>query len=209
MNYDATSARRDKRRQAMLDAAAELFSEKGFEATTLSEIVARSGGSLSTLYELFGSKAGLLVAMVGDRCAQIATVIDGAAVAGLVPADALRRIGRYLFDQLIHTNGIGLLRIVIAESPRQPELGRLFYEAGPVAGRRAMGRYLASESRRGTLCIDDPEAAAVYFFHMLVGDLQMRALCGLPALGEGAEAHIERTVAAFMRLYAAPGPASS
>lgn len=205
----ATGTRRDKRRQAMLDAAAALFSEKGYEATTLSEVVARSGGSLSTLYELFGSKAGLLVAMVGERCGHIAAVIDGVAVAGRSPADALREIGRYLLDQLTHTDSIGLLRIVIAESPRQPELGRLFFEAGPTAGRRIMGSYLAGESRRGTLCIDNPEAAAVYFFHMLLGDLQMRALCALPvADGAEAEAHIERTVAAFMRLYAAPATTS-
>ena len=190
----------------MLDAAAELFSEKGYEATTLSEIVARSGGSLTTLYELFGSKAGLLVAMVGERCGHIAAVIDGVALGGRAPEEALSEIARYLL-KLTNSDAIGLLRIVIAVSPRQPELGRLFYEAGPLAGRRIMGRYLAAEARRGALCIDDPEAAAVDFFQMLLGDLQMRALCALPVAADGAEAeaHIERTVAAFMRLYSSAG----
>jgi AcrR family transcriptional regulator len=201
----ATGTRRDKRRQAMLDAAAGLFSEKGYEATTLSEVVARSGGSLSTLYELFGSKAGLLVAMVAERCQRLTAVISDVAVAGLPLEAALGEIGRYGLSLLTNADSIGLLRIVIAESPRQPELGRLFYEAGPAAGRRILGRYLADEAERGALVIDDPEAAAIYFSQMLLGDLQMRALCALPvAEGDEADAHIARTVAAFMRLYAAP-----
>lgn len=187
----------------MLDAAGEVFSEKGYEAATLSEVVARSGGSLSTLYELFGSKAGLLAAMVSERCERISTVIDEAAVAEREPVEALREIGRYLLAQLTDPDGIALLRIVIAEAGRQPELGRLFYEAGPSAGRRTMGRYLATLAKRGTLALDDPEQAGLYFFHMLLGDLQMRRLCGVPvADGAAAEAHIERTVEAFLRLYA-------
>lgn len=187
----------------MLDAAGALFSEKGYEAATLAEVVARSGGSLSTLYELFGSKAGLLVAMVHERCGRIATVIDGATLAGDEPATALRDIGRYLRTQLIDPDGIALLRIVIAESPRQPDLGPLFYEAGPAAGRRTMGRYLADQAKRGMLSIDDPEIAAVYFFNMLLGDVQMRMLCALPIdRGAAAERHIDRVVDAFMRLYA-------
>lgn len=202
MIIDATATRRDKRRQAMLDAAAALFSEKGYEAATLSEVVARSGGSLATLYELFGSKAGLLAAMVAERCARIAAVIDGAALSGQEPGAALREIGRFLLGQLTERDGIDLLRIVIAEVPRQPELGRLFYEAGPAAGRRTMGRYLAAQAARGALSIEDSEGAAVQLFHMLLGDLQMRLLCGLPIPVEEAEAHIDRTVAAFMRLYA-------
>lgn len=205
MKQDAANTRRDKRRTAMLDAAGALFSEKGYEATTLSEVVARSGGSLSTLYELFGSKAGLLAAMVGARCERISTVIDGAAVSGQEPVEALREIARYLMSQLVDPDGIALLRIVIAESGRQPELGRLFYEAGPQAGRRTMGRYLAVLASRGALALDDPEQAGTFFFHMLLGDLQMRMLCGVPvADGAEADAHIERTVGAFMRLYA-PG----
>lgn len=189
----------------MLDAAAELFAEKGYEAATLSDVVARSGGSMSTLYELFGSKAGLLAAMVGERCSRIATVIDGATLSGREPAEALRQIGRFLMDQLNDSDGIALLRIVIAESSRQPELGRRFYEAGPASGRRTMGRYLAAQVARGALEIENCEVAGLFFFHMLLGDMQMRSLCALPNPDRSeVDAHIDRTVDAFMRLYATP-----
>ena len=47
------------RRRAILDAAAALFLERGFADTSVGDVVKRSGGSLATLYSLFGSKEGL------------------------------------------------------------------------------------------------------------------------------------------------------
>ena len=52
--------KREARRDAMLDAALELFLERGYGAISLTDVVKRSGGSLATLYELFGGKLGLL-----------------------------------------------------------------------------------------------------------------------------------------------------
>ena len=51
------------RHEAILDAAETLFIEQGYDRTSLAEIVRRSGGSLATLYELFGNKQGLLHAI--------------------------------------------------------------------------------------------------------------------------------------------------
>src|SRR5262245_3793367 len=55
-------SRGEARRQAMLQAAGELFLEHGFEGTSVSDVVKRSGGSLATLYAWFGSKEGLFEA---------------------------------------------------------------------------------------------------------------------------------------------------
>ncbi|RYD43145.1 MAG: TetR/AcrR family transcriptional regulator, partial [Sphingomonadales bacterium] len=49
---------RERRQSAILDAAESLFLEQGYERTSLAEIVKTSGGSLATLYELFGNKQG-------------------------------------------------------------------------------------------------------------------------------------------------------
>lgn len=47
-------------RQALIDAATELFSRQGFKATTLEEIAAAAGCSRSAIRREFGGKAGLL-----------------------------------------------------------------------------------------------------------------------------------------------------
>ncbi|MFC3710949.1 TetR/AcrR family transcriptional regulator [Sphingoaurantiacus capsulatus] len=186
----------------MLDAAGEVFSEKGFEAATLAEVVARSGGSLSTLYELFGNKSGLLAATVGERCERFSNVIEGATFSRDDPRTILCEVGRYLLDQMTQPDGIALMRIIIAESPRHPELGRQFYESGPETGRRTMARFLSRLTERGLLDVDHPETAAVHFFHMLVGELQIRLLCALAIDGYATQEHLDRTVDAFLRLYA-------
>ena len=58
--------RGEARRRALLDAAARLFVTKGFEKTTLRDLVEAAGGSRATIYELFGDKAGLFRAMMEE-----------------------------------------------------------------------------------------------------------------------------------------------
>lgn len=199
--HDAADTRRDKRRRAILDAAQTLFLEKGYGATTLGDIVALSGGSLATLYELFGSKPGLLVAIVTERCSIVSPLIECVTHAGVEPREGLHFIACRLIEQLSDDASIALLRIVAAETPRLPEIGQLFYDAGPRTAQRTMARYLAGHAAQGTLSIDDPEEAAAMFFSMLVGDRHLRLLCGLPA-GEDGARHVDRTVNTFLRLYA-------
>src|SRR3546814_14932985 len=62
------SSPRERRQSAILDAAESLFLEQGYERTSLAEIVKRSGGSLATLYELFGKKQGLVPAIAARWC---------------------------------------------------------------------------------------------------------------------------------------------
>ena len=52
-----------RRRSAIVDAAETLFIEQGYDRTGLADIVRRSGGSLATLYDMFGNKQGLLHAI--------------------------------------------------------------------------------------------------------------------------------------------------
>lgn len=55
--------RTEAKRDAILEAAAEVFLEAGFEGASMSQIAARAGGSKRTLYGYFPSKEELFVAM--------------------------------------------------------------------------------------------------------------------------------------------------
>ncbi len=55
---------------ALLDAAAATFSEKGYEAATMTQIALRAGASIGSLYQFFPSKealAGAMLARYGER----------------------------------------------------------------------------------------------------------------------------------------------
>src|SRR5918993_1503260 len=127
--------KREIRREAILEAARDLFLEKGYEATTLNDIVGRSGGSLATLYEMFEGKPGLLRALVGDRCAQISEAIDRAVSADQPPRQALRQIAEYIFKKITAPKARGWWR---GGAP-QPERGRILYEGGPANGQAKVG----------------------------------------------------------------------
>ena len=53
-----------RRRHAILTAAADVFILHGYEGTTLDMIIEQSGGSRSTLYTSFGGKEPLFLAVI-------------------------------------------------------------------------------------------------------------------------------------------------
>jgi len=56
-----------RNRRAVLDAAAQLFRERGAETVTMDEIAAAAGVGKGTLFRRFGDKAGLAMAVLDDR----------------------------------------------------------------------------------------------------------------------------------------------
>src|SRR6516164_4508595 len=58
--------RTEARRTAILQAAAELFQEKGYERASINELVRRCGGSKQTVYGYFPSKEALFMAVVQE-----------------------------------------------------------------------------------------------------------------------------------------------
>ena len=61
----APSRRRGHERvAALLSAASDCFVEKGFDATTMTEIAARAGASIGSLYQFFPTKEALAEALI-------------------------------------------------------------------------------------------------------------------------------------------------
>ncbi|MCW2885672.1 MAG: hypothetical protein QOE54_3905 [Streptosporangiaceae bacterium] len=56
-------ARADATRRALLDAAQEIFADRGYPDAGIAEIVERSGISVGSLYHHYGGKAGLYLAL--------------------------------------------------------------------------------------------------------------------------------------------------
>jgi AcrR family transcriptional regulator len=80
---------------ALIDAGAELFAEKGYEATTMTEIASRAGAAIGSLYQFFPSKEALAEALF-NRFAERA-----AAAFARVEERAPGRSARELADLLI------------------------------------------------------------------------------------------------------------
>jgi TetR/AcrR family transcriptional repressor of mexJK operon len=195
--------RRERRRDAILDAARALFLEQGYDAVSLSDVVARSGGSLSTLYALFGNKRGLLKAVMQTQFERDMRELDAIIGRGSTPAETLLDIALGTQDYLAAPDMIRFMRFVIGESLRSPEFGQKFFENVHL---RFLDRYIALFARwdgEGLLRIPDPALAARQFISLVLHDLHMRAIYA-GSDGAAASRHeAEQAVALFMAYYRA------
>jgi len=153
---------RTKRRQ-ILNGAREVFLTMGFDAASMGEIARKAGVSKGTLYVYFTSKEQLFEAVTHEeRAAQFECLFRFDTDHHDVEA-ALTRLGRGLNKFLCRPGGLSPLRTVISISERMPEIGRQFYETGPMQGIATLRRYLENEVATGALAIDDCEVAAAQF----------------------------------------------
>jgi AcrR family transcriptional regulator len=81
---------------ALIDAGAELFAEKGYEATTMTEIASRAGAAIGSLYQFFPSKEALAEALF-NRFAERAAA-SFARVEELAPGRSARELADLLID---------------------------------------------------------------------------------------------------------------
>lgn len=157
--YDARlrSERASGTRQRILDEARKLFTARGVDKVTISDIASAAGVSTPTLYALFQSKTGVLRAVVersffGARYAEIAKQAESARDA----EEVLRMtasISRVILDT--EREEIGLMRGVAALSPElkaieteleavrfrlQEARARLLVERAPVARQLGLAR---------------------------------------------------------------------
>ncbi|MBL8698706.1 MAG: TetR/AcrR family transcriptional regulator [Alphaproteobacteria bacterium] len=199
-----SAARRESRRRAFLEAAGVLFVEKGYGETSLADVVKRSGGSLATLYEFFGNKAGLFRALIDDRASRITRTLSQPEAEGRSVAASLEALGRQLLELLLEPEVIAVQRLVIAESAQFPELASMYFSAGPAAVHGHLRTYLAEQARQGRLAIDDPAVAAEHFGGLVKGTCHVCALFGVPdGLTETERRQrVARAVEAFLKLYA-------
>ncbi len=108
--------KKEQTRQHIITVAAARVVDQGVDATTMEDVAAAAEVSVGTLYNYFGSKSALLLAVVADDVEDLAS--RGAAVLedpGLEPADAAARIidiyldiyldlGRDLMREVVHAS---------------------------------------------------------------------------------------------------------
>src|SRR5271165_3785976 len=81
---------------ALIDAGAEVFAEKGYEASTMTEIASRAGAAIGSLYQFFPSKEALAEALF-NRYAERARA-SFVRVEELAPGRSPRELADLLID---------------------------------------------------------------------------------------------------------------
>ena len=154
---DVTPNRRGvKSRELVLDAAERVMSEHGFEATTVARVVAEAGIPLSSVYHYYGSKDGILLAVMERGAARFFADLPEWDRRTGRPAQHLARIISAAIGTLeLHPDFLRLL-IVLAAQPPDGERGEIRAVIGRIRD-RALGLL---RGQIGLAFGDDPDSAA-------------------------------------------------
>ncbi|QRM27707.1 TetR/AcrR family transcriptional regulator [Microvirga sp. VF16] len=175
----AKSGRLSGRREALLQAAAEVFFEQGYVATSIDAIIERAGGSKRNIYSEFGSKEGLFSAIVTNSADMALSTLATEEIKRHSLRETLTAFGQQLMDIYMSPTVIGVYRIAVTEANRFPALVKSFYEQGPGRAASQLADVLEFAKERGEIRTDDCQRAAGHFVGMIRDNLHLQVLLGL------------------------------
>ncbi|HEY1106096.1 MAG TPA: TetR/AcrR family transcriptional regulator [Agromyces sp.] len=152
-------------RATILDAANELFLEHGSDRTSLARVAERAGVSKATLFKQFPTKAELFEAMVLAAAGSPEGGFEDPPAGDF--AAGLTRLGLAYVELLNRPGMTDVVRAVIAESSRFPELRERVFDFGTLPLFAAVRRWFVTASAEGTAQVDDPDSAAAQFLGMI------------------------------------------
>ncbi len=140
-----------KRRHAIVKAALEEFTKKGFAAARMDDIARRAGVAKGTIYLRFEDKEALFEAIIRQ---EISPLVNAAAT-GLESGESVRafldRTLMPLFSDPGRARRIAVLRLLIAEAVRFPKLPELYFRAVVEPGLKVFSRLARRAFEKGEL----------------------------------------------------------
>jgi TetR/AcrR family transcriptional regulator, mexJK operon transcriptional repressor len=186
----------------ILGAARKVFLKSGYGAASMDAIARAAGVSKATLYTHFDGKDELFEALMVAECRHFSDQIGQRACEAPNIRAGLLSLAEDFNNLMCTKESLAMYRIVVAETVRFPELGRIFYDSGPKVMISRIAELLARASACGALAITDAHVAAVQFIGLVRGDSHLMSILGLTPAGKKVPAdYIESGVDLFLAGY--------
>jgi AcrR family transcriptional regulator len=155
-----TRARTEEQRQAklqgILDAALDVFVEKGFADSRLDEIAARAGVAKGTIYLYFDSKEAMFEALIRSGIAAPIAAIEEKVLALDLPAEAmLRLLFTWMRQEILGTRRREIARLILCEAGRFPQIAALYHREVVSRGLRLLRGIAERAVARGEFASDE------------------------------------------------------
>lgn len=170
-------ARSQETLERILDAAEHLVTEKGFEDTTVAEVVSRAGSSVGAFYARFHDKDGLLYALYERYLAQATATADTVLAPAQWEGAGIERIVREVvaFLVAIYREQAGLIRAFVLRNHTDAEFRarreRLSHHIHALLGALLL-------ARRDEIRHPQPERAVVFGLAIVFSTLESSMLFG-------------------------------
>lgn len=150
----AAGTKRERRKEArpgeLLEAALDLFVEKGFAATRVDEVAARAGVSKGTLFLYFPSKEELFKAVVRENIAgRFAEWNDELEAFVGTTSEVLRYCYKVWWERIGCTKASGITKLMLSEAQNFPEIVQFYQQEVILPGQALIRRILERGVARG------------------------------------------------------------
>jgi AcrR family transcriptional regulator len=168
---------REERRRQIIEAAATLFSRKGFRGTTTREIAGAVGVSEAMLFKHFATKEELYAAIIEAK-SHGRRVLDAAVQAAEREDDAevLRTLAREMIERT--RADPTLMRLTFFSALEGHALSEIMFRSRVQQLDDFLSRYIAKRIAAGAFRSVDPLQATWSFFGMVTYHVQLRELFG-------------------------------
>ena len=144
------SRRKEARPGELLEAALDLFVEKGFAATRVDDVAARAGVSKGTLFLYFPSKEELFKAVVRENIAgrfaewntELETFVG-------TTSEVLIYCYQVWWERIGATKASGITKLMFSEAQNFPEIAQFYQQEVILPGRSLIRRILQRGMERG------------------------------------------------------------
>jgi AcrR family transcriptional regulator len=153
------------KQEAILQGAVRLFLRSGYAGTSMDRVAAEAGVSKQTIYSNFQDKEGLFKALMERMTIRrFQETIQMATLQG-EPAVMLRQFAEAYLNKIVDEEYVELLRLILAESARFPDLAKLYSRTVIQQSRGLVADYFRCHPELG---FTDAEAIAQIFVGSLV-----------------------------------------
>ena len=124
---DARSAKAAARRNAILDAALDEFSARGFAAARLDDVAKRAGVAKGTIYLHFEDKESLFQELIRSKMSPVVGTLEAAFATDLPLRTIVDHAIEIFVREVYGTHRKHLIRLIISEGPRFPAIAEFYY----------------------------------------------------------------------------------
>jgi AcrR family transcriptional regulator len=191
----------EQRRQQIIDGALAAFSAKGFDGASNKDIAqAAKIASPGLIYHYFKDKLDLLHQLLESRMPLLQLLGEVEGTLDRPPAELLPVLALKILRAYEQWPAAAIMKVVLAESMRNPQVARMVNEVGPGRGLRLLSGYLAAQMDAGALRRMDPDVATRAFVGPLIAYSLTKTLFDDPVSGAiGHEAMARGAAEIFLR----------
>ena len=151
------------RREAILTAALDEFSARGFEAARLDDVAKRAGVAKGTIYLYFRDKESLFQELISVMLAPLVAIIERMGAADVPIALMSEHIVDMFVREVYETRRKDVIRLILSEGRRFPHIAEFYYRevlSRIIAAVRALLRRAAARGEVPAGLVDFPQLIA-------------------------------------------------